>query len=355
MKSKHKTIPIFVSHMGCPNDCAFCNQRTITGKSSAVTPEMAEKIICDALATIPKGSEVEIGFFGGSFTGIDRTLQEELLSVANEFIACGSVQAIRLSTRPDYIDEEICSMLKTYGVTTVELGAQSMEDCVLEKSMRGHTQEDTVRAANMIRASGINLGLQMMTGLPGDTNEKSLATAKKIIDLKPSCVRIYPTLVLKGTRLEKWYLAGEYVPQTLDEAVSLCAQLKTLFEAENIPVIRMGLVASDNISPEKDVVAGPFHPAFGELVQSEIYFEKLKNAVTQDCSIVVHPSSLSSFCGNKKRNIERLKKLGFSVSFVQDTNIAPKAFEIIRKKGGRTCGYKESKSTGLNPLQTKSH
>ena len=338
MKSKYKTIPIFVSHMGCPNDCAFCNQRTITGNDKTVTPEIAEKTIRDFLATIPDGSEIEIGFFGGSFTGIDRKLQKDLLSVANQFIACGSVQAIRLSTRPDYIDEEICSMLKSYGVQTVELGAQSMEDCVLEKNMRGHTEEDTVRAANMIRASGINLGLQMMTGLPGDTLEKSLSTAKKIIDLKPSCVRIYPTLVLKGTRLEKWYLAGEYVPQTLSEAVSLCAQLKMLFDEAGIPVIRMGLMASDNISPEKDIVAGPFHPAFGELVQSEIYFEKLKKAVTQDCSIAVHPKSLSSFCGNKKRNIERLKQLGFSVSFVQDANIAPKTFEIIRKKGGRTCG-----------------
>ena len=268
---KHRTIPIFVPHMGCPNDCSFCNQRKITGQATSVTKEDVKKQIINALQTMPNDTDcVEIGFFGGSFTGIDESIRNDFLHVAKSYVDSGVVHAIRLSTRPDYIDEEILKGLKEFKVTTVELGAQSMNDEVLALNRRGHTSEDTIRASELIKDFGINLGLQMMTGLYGDTNDTCMESLEKIISLKPDCVRIYPTLVLSGTYLDKLYKSVEYKPQTLDEAVSLCADLKERFDEEKIQIIRIGLMASDNINPDADVVAGPYHPSIGELVQSEI-------------------------------------------------------------------------------------
>ncbi len=332
LSNKHKTIPIFVSHMGCPNDCAFCNQRTITGQSLTVTAEMADTMIRQALKTLPENAKAEVGFFGGSFTGIDVNLQKSLLSVAYKYILCGKVHAIRLSTRPDYISKEILDMLKSYGVTTVELGAQSMDNDVLTANRRGHTAEDTVKASELIHRSGIELGLQMMTGLKGDTEAKSLETAKKLIGLKPQCVRIYPTLVLRGTYLENWYREGSYCPQSMKEAVRLCADIKEMFEKADIPVIRMGLMSSDQINPNADVVAGPYHPAFGELVQSEIYFRKLKKEIPEnvsDIEVCVHPKNLSAFVGNHKSNMKRFLEQGVHIQFIPDEKTTPGTFQIL--------------------------
>lgn len=329
---KHKTIPVFVAHMGCPNDCSFCNQRKITGHSHTVTPAAANEIIQNSLTTVPKGTVVEIGFFGGSFTGIEKNLQEQLLAVAHRYVLSGTVNSVRISTRPDYINAETVQMLKSYGVATVELGAQSMDNHVLQLNRRGHTYQDTVRASNIIQSGGLKLGLQMMTGLYGDTEKTCVESAKKIIALSPSCVRIYPTLVLKGTLLDELYQAGQYAPQQLEQAVSLCADLKQMFDKENIPVIRLGLMSSDNINPDSDVSAGPYHPAFGELVQSEIYFRRLKQAVKEDCLISVHPQSVSAFVGNGKRNIEKMKQLGIGIKFVQDKNVLPGEFKINVRK-----------------------
>ena len=329
---KHKTIPIFVSHMGCPNDCAFCNQRTITGQSRTVTPDMADEMISQALGTLPENAKTEIGFFGGSFTGIDMELQKALLSVTQKYILDGKVHAVRLSTRPDYISEEIVNMLKSYGVTTVELGAQSMDNFVLSENHRGHTAEDTVTASELIHKAGINLGLQMMTGLKGDTDKKSLETTKKLIALKPQCVRIYPTLVLHGTYLEKWYREDRYCPQTVENAVQLCADIKEMFDEADIPVIRMGLMASDQINLDADVVAGPYHPAFGELVQSEMYFRKIQNFLAEkmtDIIVCVHPKSISAYIGNGKRNIRKFAEKGLHVRFVPDETVCPGSFKIL--------------------------
>ncbi len=329
---KHKTIPIFVSHMGCPNDCAFCNQRAITGQHLSVTPEMADGMIQQALETLPENTKTEIGFFGGSFTGIDIHLQKSLLSVAQRYVLSGKVHAIRLSTRPDYISKEIVEMLKSYGVTTVELGAQSMDNGVLLENHRGHTAEDTVAASKLIRQNEINLGLQMMTGLKNDTDEKSLETARKMIALEPRCVRIYPTLVLRGTYLEKWYLEGSYCPQSIENAVQLCANIRQMFDEANIPVIRMGLMASDQIHPDADVVAGPYHPAFGELVQSEIYFKEISNSIpehTTDVAVAVHPKTLSAYVGNRKNNIKRFLEKGIKMQFIPDEDIIPGTFQIL--------------------------
>lgn len=335
---QHKTVPVFVSHMGCPHDCAFCNQRTITGQSETVTPELADRMISHAIATIPKGATVEIGFFGGSFTGIDLSLQKGLLAVAKSYVDAGKVQAIRLSTRPDYISEDIVGMLADYGVTTVELGAQSMDNDVLCANLRGHTKEDTIRASCIIRAAGINLGLQMMTGLKGDTDASCIRTAKEIIGLNPACVRIYPALVLHGTHLEHWYRDGSYAPQSLENAISLCATLKNMFDSANIPVIRMGLMASENMNSKAEVVAGPYHPAFGELVQSELYFRALEESVTMDACVLVHPKTISAFIGNNRRNIEKFREKGYQVQFLEDNSIPYGSFQITEQKGGRTCG-----------------
>lgn len=328
---KHKTIPIFVSHMGCPNDCSFCNQRKITGHTEVMTSEIADKIIKSSLETIPDNTQIEIGFFGGSFTGIDINLQTKLLETAYKYVLDNKVSSIRLSTRPDYISEENVRFLKEYGVTTVELGAQSMDDDVLKLNRRGHTSLDTEKASYIISSSGLNLGLQMMTGLFGDTNEKCIKSAEKIISLKPSCVRIYPTLVLRETHLDELYRSGEYMPQELYEAVNLCADLKQMFDDKNISVIRMGLMSSDNINPENDVVAGPYHPSFGELVKSEIYFRKLIKSVDGDCSVQVNPREISTFVGNNKSNIKKFKEHGYSINFIQNKNILPGEYQIIKR------------------------
>jgi len=327
---KHKTIPIFVPHMGCPNDCSFCNQRKITGTKNEITPDMAERSIKEALITMPDDAKtIEIGFFGGSFTGIDTGLQKEFLSIAKKYVDKGSVNAIRLSTRPDYIDEDILSMLKGFGVTTIELGAQSMDDGVLLKNRRGHTERDTVFASKLIKEYGMNLGLQMMTGLFGDTDKTCIESAEKIISLNPDCVRIYPTLVLSGTYLDELYKCGDYRPQELDEAVMLCADLKERFDEKNIDVIRIGLMASDNINPDGDVVAGPYHPSMGELVLSEIYFRRIIKELNKDAVILVNKRDISAFLGNKKSNIKRFLERGYSVTFKANSDILPGQFKIL--------------------------
>lgn len=330
---KHKTIPIFVPHMGCPNDCSFCNQKKITGQDTIVTKDNVKRQVEDAVLTMPGDAEfVEIGFFGGSFTGIDKKTQSEFLEVAKSYKDKGLVQAIRLSTRPDYIDDEILTNLKKYGVTTIELGAQSMDDEVLKRNRRGHKSKDTVRASRMIKDYGFGLGLQMMTGLFGDSDKKCKETLEKIISLNPDCVRIYPTLVLSGTHLGKLYETGEYKPQTLDEAVSLCADLKERLDGENIKIIRLGLMSSDNINPDADVLAGPYHPSFGELVQSEIYLRRILKEIKNDANILVNEKDISAFSGNKRKNIQKLEESGYNVKFVIDNSIARGDFKIKRKE-----------------------
>ena len=326
---KHKTIPVFVPHMGCPNDCSFCNQKKITGTDTKVTEEVVENQIKEALITVSSDDFVEIGFFGGSFTGIERDTQNKFLKIAKKYVDMGNVNAIRLSTRPDYIDDDILNNLKDFGVTTIELGAQSMDDSVLLKNRRGHTYDDIVKASRLIKEHKISLGIQMMTGLFGDSDETCMKSLEKIVALHPDCVRIYPTLVLRDTYLHQLYEEGVYTPQTLDDAVKLCADLKERFDEENIPVIRIGLMTSDNINPDVDVVAGPYHPSIGELVLSEIYLRKILKEIKENAEILVNPKDISAFVGNKKSNIEKLKRAGFSVTFKADTNIKTGSFKIL--------------------------
>ena len=327
---KHYNIPVFVPHRGCPNDCVFCNQKHITGIIKDLSEQEIRDIVDEHLKTIPKDAHKEIAFFGGSFTGIDMELQRKYLSVAYEYIKKGDVSGIRLSTRPDYINKEILDQLAGFGVRVIELGVQSMDEDVLYASNRGHTEKDVEIASKLIREYGFSLGLQMMTGLPGDTDEKSLKTADKIIALSPDFVRIYPTLVIKDTELENMYKRGEYLPQGLDDAVNLAAKLLRKFNEKKITVIRIALMTTDEISPGGKLVAGPFHSAFRELVESRIYFEDIMDSVKdkKDIVVAVNPAEISKVIGNKKCNVEKFREIGIKISVKPDKRIKKGNFKI---------------------------
>ncbi len=303
-------IPIFVPHKGCPFDCVFCNQKRITGHIKSVTPDEVTDTIETYLKTIRSGS-VEAAFFGGSFTGIPIEEQSALMARVQPYIEAGRIDGIRLSTRPDYIDRSILDNLKKYNVTTIELGVQSLVPQVLAAANRGHSPEQVEAAVSMIREYGFSLGLQMMTGLPEDTPERSIYTAERIIALGPDCVRIYPTLTIKDTALEVLYNRGEYVPQTLSEAVELSKRLLLMFEAAGIDVIRIGLQPTDEINEGASVVAGPFHASFGELVESAVYYDIAAgglSGMTGRVELYVNPREISKLCGNRRANIIKLEK-----------------------------------------------
>ena len=316
--NKEYVIPVFVPHLGCPNDCIFCNQKSISGQKKNVTKEEAKKIIDNFLENIKdKDAKKEIAFFGGSFTGIDENVQEELLQVAYEYIEKGKVDSIRISTRPDYINKEILKRLKKYKVKTIELGVQSANDYILGRANRGHTFKDVEKASKLIRWYGFNLGHQMMVGLPESNRIDEINTAKALIKLKPKMVRIYPVLVIKGTKLEKEYNEGIYEPLSVVQAVETCKQLVRMFTDKKIEVIRVGLQNTDEIcnpdNKESEVVAGPFHPAFGQLVESSMWYdaivEKIKklNVKVKEVEVTVNPIDANNVIGHKKENVIKLK------------------------------------------------
>lgn len=297
---KRGNVSIFIPHLGCPHDCVFCNQRHISGTKEAPDANKVREILSEAVKNMDR--ECEIAFFGGSFTAIDRNYMISLLDAANEFSE--HFTGIRISTRPDCIDEDVLTLLKEKGVTDIELGVQSMSDEVLMRCNRGHKASDTLRASELIKEYGFHLGHQMMTGLPFDTEEGAINTARRIISLKPETIRIYPTLVIKDTYLETMYNEGKYIPQTVSEAVSLCSKLILMFEEAGIKVIRVGL-HSDGI--DGSFVAGPFHPAFRELCESRIYrtlIEKeIDNKKQFNGNIYVEPSAVSKAVGQKRENL----------------------------------------------------
>ncbi len=278
-----------------------------------------------AKRTLPDGAAAQIAFFGGSFTAIPREDMVRLLKAAAPYVKSGVFSGIRVSTRPDAIDGEVLDILKEYGVTTVELGAQSMDDAVLRRCRRGHTAKQVEEAAKRIRAAGLSLGLQMMTGLPGDTDEGALRTAQALAALKPDEVRVYPALVIEGAPLADEYRSGEYQPQTLDQAVALCVRLLTFFEEEQgIPVIRLGLHAEEDMM--RHCIAGPWHPAFRELCESRIFFKKaqkiLEKSKKTNVILAVNPSCVSRMVGHRRENLIAFMKDGYTVKVVADSEIA---------------------------------
>lgn len=313
-------IPIFVPHLGCPNDCVFCNQKSISGQTKQVTKEDVKNTIEEHLKYIkPENAKIEVAFFGGSFTAIDEAKQIELLQAANKYILDGTVDSIRISTRPDYINKKILKRLKKYHVKTIELGVQSSNDYILKKTGRGHDFKDVIKASKLIKWHGFILGHQMMVGLPESTKLDDINTAKALIKLKPKIVRIYPVLVIKNTKLEKSYNKGDYKALTVVQAVETCKELVKLFTKKNIDVIRIGLQPTDTISDsskeESEVVAGPFHPAFRQLVESGLWYDvivgKIKklNVKVKEVVITVNPVDVNNVIGHKKENIINLKKI----------------------------------------------
>ncbi len=330
MSNKHSNISIFVPHIGCPNKCSFCNQRHITGTCKAPNATDVEEAVITAVKSKNYNPEnTEIAFFGGSFTAINRNYMLSLLEAASSFVRIGLVKGIRISTRPDAIDEEILTLLQEYNVTAIELGAQSFNNHVLRMNNRGHNARDIENASTMIKRYGFELGLQIMTGLYADDNESLERTVRKIIDIKPDTVRIYPTIVLKDTDLAALYIDGVYKPQTLSEAVKICAKLYLMLAKENINVIRLGLH-----SIESDAyLAGPWHPAFSELCQSQIMLTRVLTHLftVGEYIIYVGKSDVSKMIGQRKSNLKYLKSRGFDCKVKVDETLSDLKFRIESK------------------------
>lgn len=325
--SKHSNISIFVPHIGCPNMCSFCNQHAITGSQ---TVPHADAVISACEKALSSGIDIkntEIAFFGGSFTAIDRTYMCELLQSAHEYVKRG-FKGIRISTRPDCINEEILLLLKSYGVTSIELGAQSTNDSVLSLNDRGHTKSDIITASHLVKQHGFTLGLQLMVGLYGSSYELDKQTAREIIALSPKEVRIYPVVILNNTKLGRLFVSGEYIPYSLEQALEICADMLDMFENAGISVIKLGLHASEIV--EADMLGGLYHPALRELCES-LRFRRLMDKLIEDdkeATFTVSPCDFSKALGQKRSNIEYFKQKGISVSIKSDIHQIEKIVKI---------------------------
>lgn len=330
MSKNYYIIPLFIPHEGCPHNCVFCNQDRITGEKDRVTSETAVKTIEEYLSTIDHTtSTIEVSFFGGTFTAVNEDYQKELLKVAKLYKDKGLIDKIRLSTRPDYIDDHILGYLKEYGVDIIEMGVQSLNDEVLKLSGRGHTYEDVLKASKLIKDKGFTLGHQLMIGLPGDTYERDVESVKASVQMKPDIARIYPALVIKDTPMEAMYRRGTYIPYTLEEAVEASRTVLEEYNSNNVQVIRIGLQPTDNIAEGRDVVAGPFHPAFRELVEGSLLKSKIEAAIKnsnpgKSIELILNPKSISKLYADKKRYFNELKKelmSGIDIKVIQRENI----------------------------------
>lgn len=332
---KHVSIPIFIPHLGCPHTCVFCNQRTISGhKSFDMTEVRAELDRAFATVDVP-ADQVQIAYFGGSFTGIDRADMLALLRLAKEYRDAGKCGSIRISTRPDYIDEEILELLAAYGVTTIELGIQSMDDGVLAASLRGHTAEDSRRACAAVKAHGFELVGQMMVGLPGSLVGHEIRTAQVICEMGADGARIYPTAVFRDTELAAQTVSGAYFPLTLAEAISRSAQVLAVFIRRNVPVIRIGLQAGEGLAEE--CVGGGYHPSIGEMVYSRFFRNEIEQALhaypmraEAKMTVRVCPSDLSKAIGWHGENRQYLiEQFSFaSLHFMPDEALSRNTFEL---------------------------
>jgi len=326
---KHSNIPIFIPELACPHQCVFCDQEKISGTYSIPQPADVKDIVERYLETIPENRTINIAFFGGSFTGLPVDLQEQYLKEAFKFIKNRKVSGIRLSTRPDYINEPILELLKKYSVTTIELGVQSTSQEVLNESGRGHTVEDIRDASNLICENGFELGLQMMIGLPGDSFERSIQTANDIASLGASNTRIYPAIVVKHTALEKLYQEGRYTPLSLEQAVEWAKDIVHIFENNNVAVLRMGLHPSNELVIGKSLIAGPFHASFKEMVMTQIWKELIDTELqsvnsnfSNNIKITVSDRQIHYAIGYRQANREQLVSRGYNVRFEQNTSFS---------------------------------
>ncbi len=308
-------IPIFVMHRGCPNRCVFCNERIAAGDYPGGITADTVRAICDRHLTEGGRRFDQIAFYGGNFTGIDRSHQIELLDAAKAYVDAGMVNSIRLSTRPDYIDDQRIDLLTRYPVSTVEVGAQSMVDEVLAASQRGHSSDDVRRALQLLQKAKLETGAHLMAGLPGDTREGFAYTVEEVVALHPDTVRIHPTIVFRDTPLAEAYHRGTYRPLTLDEAVELGKHALLRFRKAGIPVIRLGLHTTKEMIFDDNIIAGPFHPAFRSLVEESIFLDMAKELLESsdltrgDVFFSVAPQDVSNLRGMRNRNIRMLKEL----------------------------------------------
>ena len=309
-------IPIFLPHGGCPHQCIFCNQTSITGVIyGAFTVEKLHLLINEFLKFKGKRRQhVQVAFYGGNFLGLKKDTIKRLLDESTKFIKRGIINSIRFSTRPDTINRKLLDFIEEYPISTIEIGVQSMDDQVLALSKRGHTAQDTEKAVGLLHDKNYDVGLQMMVGLPGDNETKSLTTAQRIAEFSPAFIRIYPTVVLANSPLANWYQKGKYVPWSTERCVTLVKKIYLLLQDKKIPVIRMGLQASKDLEKGSTIMAGPYHPSFGHLVHSAIFFDKAvdvlksKPNLKETVSINVHPRSISRMRGLKNKNVESLKR-----------------------------------------------
>ena len=325
-------VPVFLPHAGCPHRCVFCDQAAITGQKVSLTGgDLHDHVYAYLRYKGDNRGQAQIAFYGGNFLGLDRESLMRLLQAASSFVDQGLVQGIRFSTRPDTITKENIDLIKSFPVTTVEVGVQSMDDRALEKARRGHTAEQSVAALLLLKKNGFETGAQLMTGLPGDDGRASIETAKKVAALKPDFARIYPTLVIAGSPLARHYRQGEYTPQTLEAAVAVAKTMCLTLESQGVTVIRMGLQPSDELADGATMLAGPYHPAFGHLVRSEILFDRVSALIADrhisigaDLTLAVHPRQASALRGLKNANLERLKQsFGLkSIQIVEDPVLA---------------------------------
>lgn len=333
MIKKHFNIPIFIPEAACPFQCLYCNQQKISGQLHIPGKEEIINTIEDYLSTMPvEDAEIQLAYFGGNFTGINIEDQENYLQLVQPYIEKGKISGIRLSTRPDYINNEILDMLKKYQVTSIELGAQSMDEKVLTLSKRGHTAFDTKNASRMIKEYDFELGLQMMVGLPGDSLEKAMYTAKRIVELGASNTRIYPTLVIKDTQLNKMFQEGEYKPLDLGEAISWSKELVKVFEQGNVNILKLGLHPSEGLLSGEDLIAGPFHRSFRELVMTEVWneiLEPLNGKEGKRIEILVAPNQVNFAVGYKGINRKLLEEKYESVKFRNDSNLTNREFKVL--------------------------
>ncbi len=326
-------VPIFIPTAGCPTRCVFCEQPRITARPRGIPkPEEVKGILLQAINSKKyRGAEnAQVAFYGGTFTRLPLTTMLELLEVVRPFLLNGYFQSVRVSTRPDSLDKERLEVMKHYGVSTVELGAQSLDNRVLKASNRGHSAEDTINAVAELREHGFSVGLQLMPGLPGETDDSFRHTVEQTMALRPDFVRIYPTVVIKGTKLEKMFKSGQYVPLGLERAVSTCADAVERFEMEGIPVVRIGLMSSPTLRKAGQVVAGPWHEAFGDLVRARILWNRLAPMLpdpgrAQRLKLIINPRDAGLFFGHGRKGIKWLEERCKSkvVEVIQEPNTAP--------------------------------
>lgn len=346
---KHYIIPIFIPHLGCIHRCIFCNQKKITGRQTPVTGKQVAAIIEEKLFTINQERRIEVAFYGGSFTALSEAIQNELLEPASQALKKGQIHAIRLSTRPDCITEQIVVNLRRQGVSIVELGVQSLDDYVLAEAARGHNSESVVDAVNLLKSAGITCGLQLMPGLPGEDWSSLIKTVRSAISLRPDFTRIYPAIVIADTVLAEMYSKGIYRPLTLEQAVVRSAYSKLLFERQGIQVIRTGLQASEELDNRVTVLAGPYHPAFGELVDAHIFYLMLAGFIEQNITTPVvnliihhHPQDSSKVRGQHNSCINRLKQRYNLETIKLYENLAVKKGTLLLDYQGLRYGFNKN-------------